>query len=223
MHHYTVVHTFLTCWTAYFVCNWVLEDHGRSPAGARETPKGIASRCVAMCHGVYVAYEATIMWWTWGDQTDSGWLLSVALGYFLWDLVFSSVYYDSCGRDMVLHAAVCAIGYCVALMPFMQYQAVALLMFEWSTPFLHGTHIARNYRFVVTSVALFGIFVVLFVVFRVLWGSYFILGHVVPLVWQQRHENHWALTAWTMFGTLTSECLNLYWFKKIVRKLKGIK
>ena len=223
MQPYTVVNTFLTCWFTYFVFNWIVEDHYRLPAGARESTKSIASRWVSIFHDVYVAHEATVMWWNWNDNTDPSWLLSVVLGYFLWDLVLCSVYYDIFSWDMALHAAVCAIGYYVSLLPFMQYQAVALLMFEWSTPFLHGTQIARNYKFVVTSVALFGSFVVLFVVFRVLWGSYFILGHIVPLTWQQRYENHWALTAWTIFGTLASECLNLYWFKKIVRKIKRVK
>lgn len=144
-------------------------------------------------------------------------LLAGALGYFAWDLMYCLTFWNQVTLDTLLHAIVCTLGYNLA-QNHMQKEALMLLLFEWSTPFLHLARIAKDYKWALTSVGLLLLFAVVFISVRVLWGTYIMVTQVVPELMESDIQ---------FMGTsvvLAFMALNFYWsaliLKTIYKKIK---
>ncbi len=211
--------TTLLCWTLYWalvpLCNSIWPDEEDTPPTQNLVD---ASRLVAILYAGVAAIWSTYLLLNW-SETHARTLLCVSLGYFLWDLLICTLLpREMGGAEMWLHAAVSSVGYACALQPFLVYEATALLLFQWSTPCLHLYRLAQAHRGkVMWQMGLALSFAGIFVAIRVLWGTGFILGHVVPKLYQQYNEGQ--LTGLTALGVttlaLTLCSLNWIWFFRI--------
>ena len=107
----------------------------------------------------------------WGYSFYAGQVYSVAVGYFLWDTVYSIANIKESGIGMVIHGISCLILYLGSFYPFLQYFGSIFLLFEASTIFLNLMWFAQA-----TKSKYYSVFAVLFLVsffaVRIIFGLF---------------------------------------------------
>lgn len=73
----------------------------------------------------------------WGYTGASGFIQAFAAGYFLWDLVVTSLNFDVFGIGTLAHAIAALFVYSLGFRPFVNYYATVFILWELSTPFLN--------------------------------------------------------------------------------------
>jgi hypothetical protein len=170
------------------------------------------SRCTSMLHafivgglGAYVLFveKKLDMEQVWPATNLSVITMAISAGYFLWDSIVVLARYDLFGFLFALHGIYCLYVYAIATFYVVfHYHAMALLMFEWSTPFMNIFFMADQVEtkmqeaaalkskqktdsssekdvvdgvpkwFKTTTFVLSALFALAFVLVRMVWGNY---------------------------------------------------
>lgn len=73
----------------------------------------------------------------WGYTGASGFVQSMAVGYFLWDLITTLIFIDVFGLGVLAHAVSALTVYSFGYRPFLNYYGNIFILYELSTPFLN--------------------------------------------------------------------------------------
>jgi hypothetical protein len=217
-----VLQTTMMCWMGYWVVLPFCMTYMTPTARKKGDSFVDASEIVAMIHNLFCVSMVT--WYRFNPSpTGEIWVLSIALGYFIWDFLICCVFPRRMGFDMFVHATICCVGYTIALKPFMAHEALALLQFEWSSPFLHMNRLAQSQNWGIKLQFYSSlVFALLFFAIRVVWGSFYILTHVIPLIieFYQKGDLMPGMTAAAVVASMGSVVLNLNWFRQMTRSRK---
>ena len=103
-------------------------------------------RILGTLHAIVVSYGAVVAVYEngslffddalYGTSDISKLFCVIACGYFFWDIIICLRY--GWGFQFIAHAATCITSYVCTLIPFGQHFATTCLLFELSTPLLHG-------------------------------------------------------------------------------------
>jgi hypothetical protein len=221
-----------TVFAVWFLC-WIGHWSACAILGPTQSKKvdviADASNVVSLVFSFFIAIAATKTWWYWSGgcsdpyifEPETYFTLAASLGYFIWDVMICLMFRKTMGNDILFHSILCCSVFVVSLQPFMMFHANSFLLFEWSTPFLKMYRLGQGRgSSIQCQLACLAAFAITFVVFRILWGSYFVFLHVLPLVYEWyyvRNQMSTMLAAWTTMSVLGSVGLNYVWFAKIYR------
>lgn len=196
--------------TSFLCCTVVYEALHRL---AHQTPK-FSSQSLALLHCIYVSLATTYWCYHTEDQQLQRNILTLTLGYFLWDLTFCTIT-PTVGWDMWFHALFCTFGMYYALIPVMADAATRLLLFKWTSPFLYGFKMIQprtkwTFRlwFLLTSC-----FFLSFTGIRMVWGTYYIVGQALPEAYNTLTSTDRVVTCGILLSALG---LNFVWYYKIL-------
>lgn len=156
-----------------------------------------------------------------GSTGYLGLITTLALGYFTWDALISTVYVAYFGPGFLIHGIMSAMVYFIGLTPFIQYYAPIFILFEISTPFLNlrwfGLKIPglipESFQLVNNA-----ILILIFFLVRICFGWYqaFTLFSDFYYLWD--HELFSPFSAVIIFtGNMVLNVLNIYWFYRMVK------
>lgn len=126
----------------------------------------------------------------WGYSAAGGLAQAFAAGYFLWDVVTSSMHMDVMGASSLAHA-VAALGVTVlGFRPFANYYGINFVLYELSTPFLN-VHWFLDKLGMTGGTAQWVNGILLLLTFggsRLVWGTYqsWLMYNDVWLAWHDR-------------------------------------
>ncbi|KAF4777794.1 TLC domain-containing protein [Colletotrichum scovillei] len=89
---------------------------------------------------MFVDEERSTMDWQarmWGYTGAAGMIQGLAAGYFLWDLVVTSLNMDVFGLGTLAHAVSALFVFSLGFRPFLNYYGCIFILWELSTPFLN--------------------------------------------------------------------------------------
>ncbi|KAK9474608.1 TLC domain-containing protein [Dipodascopsis tothii] len=153
-----------------------------------------------------------------------GMVYAFAVGYFAWDSYVSIRYVKYFGVGFVVHGVGSLLVFTLSFKPFLMYYGPVFLLFEASTPFLNvhwfSTHLPAGTvpeRLQLINGALlmasfFGI--------RIVWGFYSVARLALDL-WAVRERLAPVAPLAVLGSNLALDCLNVYWFSKMVAIVKG--
>ncbi|CRK45728.1 hypothetical protein BN1723_001071 [Verticillium longisporum] len=110
----------------------------------------------------------------WGYTGAVGMIQALAAGYFLWDLVVTSLNMDVFGPGTLAHAVSALLVYSFGFRPFVNYYAPVFILWELSTPFLNIHWFFDKLGMTGTKPQLYNGLVLLFTFFscRLVYGTY---------------------------------------------------
>ncbi|OBA22487.1 DUF887-domain-containing protein [Metschnikowia bicuspidata var. bicuspidata NRRL YB-4993] len=165
-----------------------------------------------------------------GYNAYSGFVCSVTIGYFVWDLFVCVKYISLFGPGFLVHAFAALFVFSCTLRPYAMPWTPAFLVFELSTPFVNINWFASRLPAGTISdrvIAVNGILlIVVFFAVRILWGFY-----AVSLVAYDMYavlDQDWKLfPVVILLLNVALDFLNLYWFSKMLaiakKKISGAK
>lgn len=178
-----------------------------------------------------------------GYTPYSGFVSAMASGYFIWDTMLSIRFYSVFGLPFVVHGLVSASVFLISFQPFILYYSPIFLLFELSTPFLNihwcleffSSKWAALNKDEKQEEAIFFesklkplklvngfVFMVTFFLVRIVWGltnSYWLFKDFI----QFRSQVHWPFALVIILGNSVMNCLNLYWFGKMIMAVRSQK
>jgi len=153
--------------------------------------------------------------------TSNAWLVtvSVAAGFFMWDLGICLYHVKLYGWTMVFHACFCLVTYLICgyvrEVP-MAWHACSFLLFELSTPILHIRATLIDYKASSTLITYatyaFGI---AFTLVRIIWGNFYAFPPVWRVLWNKPKEMPVWQAAFFWCNSIASATLNTYWMYQI--------
>jgi len=165
-----------------------------------------------------------------------GALQAFALGYFLWDLMMSALYFDIFGIGFLFHALSAVVVYALGFRPFVNFYAPIFILFELSSPMLNFHWFFDKLNLTGSNYQLYNglLLIATFFGCRVVWGPIqsFAVFHDVYLAWQSpslvssQFESLTTntLPVWlglTYLGSNTIlKLLNYYWFGKMIEAIR---
>ncbi|RSL70519.1 hypothetical protein CEP54_001663 [Fusarium duplospermum] len=177
----------------------------------------------------------------WGYTGAAGFIQALAAGYFLWDLVVTSLNLDVFGLGTLAHAIAALLVYSLGFRPFLNYYACVFILWELSTPFLNVHWFMDKVGMTGTRAQLYNGLMLLFTFFsaRLVYGTYMSFS-VFQDVWAgiNTHPNVEALATQTMTfahedstvpvwlgaaylaSNITLNSLNFYWFFMMIRAVR---
>jgi hypothetical protein len=164
---------------------------------------------ISVAHAVLVSMLSTAVWWN-EDLHTATLVLSVALGYFMWDMQYC--YFADEPLSLKVHAWAGFLGLRLATQPFLPLEASTLLMFEWSTPFLYWSRERPRTKW------LLWMFGILYLGVRLGWGTWYTYTHVLSTIAQQSWYRPWVRVVAVLI-VLCTNMLNWYWGFKVARKV----
>ncbi|KAM0271607.1 hypothetical protein ACHAQH_009055 [Verticillium albo-atrum] len=110
----------------------------------------------------------------WGYTGAVGMIQALAAGYFLWDLVVTSLNMDVFGPGTLAHAISALLVYSFGFRPFVNYYAPVFILWELSTPFLNIHWFFDKLGMTGTKPQLYNGLALLFTFFscRLVYGTY---------------------------------------------------
>ncbi|CUM48793.1 TLC domain-containing protein [Debaryomyces fabryi] len=148
-----------------------------------------------------------------------GFVSSITVGYFVWDLVVCFKYMNLFGVGFLVHAVSALVVFGSTLAPFCIPWVPAFLIFELSTPFVNVNWFASKMPagFISDEVAVVNgiLLLVTFFTVRILWGFYAVVAVARDMfaVWDQLYK---VMPIVTLFLNATLDLLNVYWFYKML-------
>lgn len=190
------------------------------------------SRVVALVHACIVSYGTFTTLFSHPELydnrvslyvDDADWYISIAAGYFLWDLIVTVLNLSVFGFGFLMHALVCFVVYLMCMTPMVQFYGILYLGYEVSTPFLNLAWLsakggAPRWFALANGMCL----VIVFCVVRLLVGTYFLYlfwsdcfippapDQVIPPV----------LAVLYCTASVVLQVLNAFWFVKIIQFLQ---
>lgn len=177
----------------------------------------------------------------WGYTGATAFIQAFAAGYFLWDLVVTSLNLDVFGLGTLAHAIAALLVYCLGFRPFVNYYACVFILWELSTPFLNVHWFMDKLGKTGTPAQLYNGIALLFTFFscRLVYGTYSSF-RVFHDIWSAINVNPSAesLESLTMtFATkestvplwlgvaylaanMTLNSLNFYWFFMMIKAVR---
>lgn len=222
-----VMITLMLCWFSTWMLLTILEAmHLESTPRTNRLLD--ATRIVSLVHNSLAGPYSIYLLLGWPAHVDgittaygpATWMLAISLGYFIWDTLVSLIMFRTIKVDMLLHAMVCTLGTYLAMKPLFQYESIGFLVFECSTPFLNLFRLAQAFKCNNRLQLTFGIvFAFSFFVFRMMWGTVFVLGYTLPHIYQLHSQGDigspLACVCYAVSCMLF--LLNCYWFRSILR------
>ncbi|KAM0322816.1 hypothetical protein ACHAQA_009157 [Verticillium albo-atrum] len=110
----------------------------------------------------------------WGYTGGVGMIQALAAGYFLWDLVVTSLNMDVFGPGTLAHAISALVVFSFGFRPFVNYYAPVFILWELSTPFLNIHWFFDKLGMTGTKPQLYNGLMLLFTFFscRLVYGTY---------------------------------------------------
>lgn len=145
---------------------------------------------------------------------------SMALSYFIWDTIFSTIYVRFFGLGFLVHGIVSTAVFCIACeYKFIQYYSATFLLFEISTPFLDIRWVGLKYDVLSETFKLVNniILILIFFFIRICWGWYQVARLGVDLYAARNKEGFTTVGALIILGcNMVLDLLNVYWFTKMM-------
>ncbi|KAF4968214.1 hypothetical protein FZEAL_10423 [Fusarium zealandicum] len=177
----------------------------------------------------------------WGYTGAAGFIQALAAGYFLWDLIVTSLNFDVFGIGTLAHAIAALLVYSLGFRPFLNHYACVFILWELSTPFLNVHWFMDKLGMTGTRAQLYNGLVLLFTFFscRLVYGTYSSL-RVFRDVWaginahpdikslatpamafahQDSTVPMWLGAAY-LASNITLNSLNFYWFFMMIRAVR---
>lgn len=145
---------------------------------------------------------------------------SMALSYFIWDTIVSTIYVKFFGVGFLVHGIVSTIVFWIAVdYTFIQYYSATFLLFEISTPFLDIRWVGLKFDVLSETVKLINniILILIFFFIRICWGWYQV-GRLGIDLYAARNSEGFTTTGAIIILTCNSvlDILNVYWFTKMM-------
>lgn len=156
-----------------------------------------------------------------GYTPYSGFVTTMALGYFLWDSVMSIWYVQYFGIGFLVHGIVSSAVFAIGLSPFISYYAAVFILFELSTPFLNlrwfGLKVpglfSETFQLINNAVL-----ILIFFFVRICYGFYQAFNLFSDFYVNYQDERFHTTGAIIIFtGNVVLDILNLYWFYRMVK------
>lgn len=145
---------------------------------------------------------------------------SMALSYFIWDTIISTIYVKYFGVGFLIHGIVSTVVFWIAAEnSFIQYYSAIFLLFEISTPFLDIRWIGLKYTVLNDTIELLNniILILIFFFIRICWGWYQVYRLAIDLYIAKDSENFTFIGAGIILGcNIILDILNVYWFGKMM-------
>ncbi|KAI1065354.1 hypothetical protein LB507_000645 [Fusarium sp. FIESC RH6] len=193
---------------------------------------------------MFVDTEMSNMQWEeriWGYTGGAGFIQALAAGYFLWDLVVTSLNFDVFGVGTLAHAVAALLVYSLGFRPFLNHYACVFILWELSTPFLNVHWFMDKLNMTGSKAQLYNGLALLFTFFscRLVYGTYSSF-RVYRDVWSAinvnpdmkalmmptmsfAHPNStvpmWIGVAY-LASNVTLNSLNFYWFFMMIRAVR---
>jgi len=154
-----------------------------------------------------------------GWDEKAGYAQAIACGYFLWDMLDSTINFIDSG--FVVHAIACFTVYLMSFKPFMSYYSTRVLFWEISTFFLNIHWFLDKTNRTGSQLQLINGILLLLTFFsaRIVYGGYISIQFFSTLR-QVRHEIPLAYTLTYGFVNLMLQGLNWFWFNKMITALR---
>jgi len=157
-----------------------------------------------------------------------------ALGYFLWDLMMSALYFDVFGIGFLFHALSAVVVYSLGFRPFVNFYAPVFILFELSSPMLNIHWFLDKLNLTGSKYQLYNglLLIATFFCCRVIWGPIqaFAVFRDIYTAWKNPslpsttqegillHAT--TVPVWLGLAYLGSNTilnfLNFYWFGKMI-------
>jgi len=150
-----------------------------------------------------------------GWNNEVGTMASIAVGYFIWDVMESLVWYEDLG--FTAHAVACLFIFGSSFRPFLGYYCARFLLWEVSTPFLNLHWWLDKTKQTGSTLQFVNgiIFMSLFFCVRLIYG-----GYQSSQFWRTlgeiRGQVPMSLLVMYGFGNILLQGLNWYWFYKMI-------
>ncbi|PNY29295.1 TLC domain-containing protein [Tolypocladium capitatum] len=177
----------------------------------------------------------------WGYTGAAGMVQALAAGYFVWDLVVTSLNLDVFGLGTLAHAIAALLVYSLGFRPFVNYYGCIFILWELSTPFLNVHWFMDKVNMTGSRAQLYNGFLLLFSFFscRLVYGTYqsalafrdiwaAVNGHpshgvhgsaVMTFATDKSTVPLW-LAAVYLASNLTLNGLNFYWFVMMISAVR---
>jgi hypothetical protein len=148
-------------------------------------------------------------------------VISIATGYFVWDLIVSIIHYPILKFVSLFHAMFSMLSF---LMIFKTrlfiYYGLVFLIFEASTPFLNIRSLlnkankSKSKLYYINGI----LFVFTFFLSRLVFGFYQFFNCSSKIIhnWEQFSP---IVVTWYFIASTSSNVINIYWFVKIIMRL----
>lgn len=165
-----------------------------------------------------------------GYNAYSGFVSSITVGYFIWDMYVCLVHVNLFGLGFLLHAFAALFVFSCSLKPYCLPWIPLFLLFEASTPFVNynwfASHLPRG-TVSDRAIAINGVLLlVTFFSVRILWGFYAVALLAYDMYRAGRHVSVFFPTMFLVLN-FSLDVLNVFWFSKMVaiakKKLRGAK
>lgn len=149
----------------------------------------------------------------------AGFVSSITIGYFLWDLYVCLKYFDLFGVGFLIHALASLFVFVQTLRPFCLGWVASFLSFELSGPFVN-TNWFINKLPAGTVPSWFQIangllLILVFFFVRIIWGFYAI--YLVSIEFLAVDDYPKYMLAMIVFLNFSLDTLNVYWFSKMIQ------
>ncbi|EFY84865.1 DUF887 domain protein [Metarhizium acridum CQMa 102] len=177
----------------------------------------------------------------WGYTGATSMIQALAAGYFVWDLLVTSMNLDVFGLGTLAHAIAALLVFSLGFRPFVNYYGCIFILWELSTPFLNIHWFMDKLGMTGSKAQLYNGFLLLFsffscrliygtyqsvMVFRDIWGA--ISRHPSPsslqLMTMQFATDVSTIPPWLgavyLASNLTLNGLNFYWFVMMIKAVR---
>ncbi|KHN98598.1 DUF887 domain protein [Metarhizium album ARSEF 1941] len=177
----------------------------------------------------------------WGYTGATSMIQALAAGYFVWDLIVTSMNLDVFGLGTLAHAIAALLVFSLGFRPFVNYYGCIFILWELSTPFLNIHWFMDKLGMTGSKAQLYNGFLLLFSFFscRLVYGTHQSVM-VFRDIWSaiNRHPSPASLHSMAMqFATdtstvplwlgavylasnLTLNSLNFYWFVMMIKAVR---
>ncbi|KAJ3499316.1 hypothetical protein NLG97_g432 [Lecanicillium saksenae] len=175
----------------------------------------------------------------WGYSGAPALLQSMAVGYFVWDLIITSMNMDVFGIGTLAHAISALTVFSLGFKPFVNYYGCNFILFELSTPFLNIHWFLDKVNMTGSNLQLYNGFALLFTFFscRLIYGpyqSYKVFSDIYALSGKNPSSPGTGVLAyvtsqtyipqWLSFAYIASNAtltfLNFYWFYMMIYAIR---
>ncbi|KCV68030.1 hypothetical protein H696_05498 [Fonticula alba] len=151
-----------------------------------------------------------------GTTPFSSGVYAIAGGYFVWDLVFCLLNFETSGWAFLMHAIGSLTLYSLVHAPYLHYYGAVFLLFELSTPLVHLRWLAIRHQWPSADFLTLA-FGLSFIAVRGIFGWYQTIKYVMDVVAAYSQTEPRSMFWLYLVGNLFFNSLNIYWVMLMVR------